>query len=109
MELKAGKTYLTAGGRKATCLAVLEDGRCAVAIEGRKMIETYGLDGTFRITSSRNEDEALHIVSEYVQPVTLWAVVTATGQIAGVQFDQTKFSDETLAKGRLVELREVRD
>jgi hypothetical protein len=108
MQLEPQTTYLTADGRKALCLGVTKDGRCAVAVDGRKMIETYGIDGTFRITSSRPEDEGLHIASKYVPPLTVWAVVTDAGTVAGIQLDATKFSDDTLAKGRLVELREVR-
>lgn len=109
IKLQAGKTYLTGDGRQAYCIGFAADGhRAAVVIAGRKMIETYGPDGTFRLDSDKAVDERLHIVSEYREPVQFWAVIADTGAICEIRRDPG-FSDATLAKGRVVLLREDRE
>jgi hypothetical protein len=108
MMIEAGQEYLTNDGRRARCLGVTEDGRCAMVIEGRKMIETYGRDGTFRITSDRETDERLHIAAKYEPPITLWAIVSATGKICAVNRDDEALTENARALGRLVEFLEVR-
>jgi hypothetical protein len=108
MKLEAGKEYLLNNGRKAKCLAITDDNRCAMEIEGRKMIETYGIDGTFRIASDSERDEGLHVASEYVPPLTIWAVVSGAKSVVAISVDGPKFDDNTTAKGRLVRLVEVR-
>ena len=109
IQLETGGQYLTNDGRIATCLGITADGtRAAIEINGRKMIETYGIDGTFRVTSDRKEDEGLHIAGKYLPPLTVFAVVNDEGKIFAISFDPTKISDADLAKGRLIELNEVR-
>ena len=108
MKLEPNKTYLTNDGRKALCLGVTEDGRAAVAVERRKMIETYGLDGTFRINSDRDADEGLHIASAYIPPAGIWAAVDQFGDIRATYPNADDFTDEQRQGRRIVWLQEVR-
>lgn len=108
-KLEPNKTYLTNDGRKALCLGVTEDGRAAVAVDKRKMIETYSVDGTFRIDSDREADEGLHIAGPYVPLAGIWAVVNADGAVISTSDTTDGFSEHELIGTRTVWLQEVRD
>lgn len=108
MRLEASKTYLTNDGRQALCLGITDDGRAAVAVEKRKMIETYSVDGTFRIDSDREADEGLHIAGPYIPPAGLWAVVDANGVVVSTNSTKDGFTEEELIGSRVVWLQEVR-
>lgn len=109
MKLEPNKTYLTNDGRKALCLGVTQDGRAAVCVEKRKMIETYSADGTFRIDSDREADEGLHIAGPYTPPVGVWALVNADGLVIATNATKEGFSDQTMIGARIVWLQEVRE
>lgn len=107
MQLEVGKTYITQDKRRADCIGATRDGKFAVSIQGRKMIETYGADGTFRIDTDQDRYEGLHIVGEYIHPIRLWAVVDGFGDIRSTATSRDGLDPNEVRSGRVVELAEV--
>lgn len=85
LMLEPGKTYLTKDNRKAHCLGVSpwkSETPVAVAIEGRKCIESYSADGKFRGGNHGSKgSHSLDIVSAYRPPVVAWVAFRHDGTV----------------------------